>query len=171
MLASDQTVPVLQNPPSAPRETGLSWRCSTSSSCTAADSAAPSQGTPALARLTFHVHAKVVAHFVQNEVDIFFCGYGMGRDVGRAVCGPCNRHLLPRQEENHSAVTGGWVEQTHVIRAEIKEGRGSEAVRHPQGSVPAPPVAQIKYQNITFVLRSNDLKRKRNKKINQRFHM
>lgn len=83
---------------------------------------------------TFNINTKVVAHFTQNEVDIFFCRYGMGGDISGAVCGPCNSHLLPGQEENHSAVTGGWVEQTHVFRAE-KEGTWFRADQASPGSV------------------------------------
>lgn len=75
-------------------------------------------------RFTFNIDAKVVPHFVQNEVYVFFCWYRMGSNIGGAVCGPCDSHLLPRQEENHSAVAGGRVKQTHVVRAEIKKGHG-----------------------------------------------
>lgn len=84
-------------------------------------------------RFTFNINTKVVAHFIQNEVYIFFCWYRMGSNISRAVCGPCNSHLLPWQEENHSTIAGGWVKQTHIVRAEIKKGHGSKQVRHHQG--------------------------------------
>lgn len=87
---------------------------------------------PSGQRFTFNISTKVVAHFIQNEIYIFLCWYGMGSNIGRAICGPCNSHLLPRQEENHSAIAGGWVKQTHMIRAEIKYGHGSKQVRHHQ---------------------------------------
>lgn len=94
----------------------------------------PSHCKPRTQGPTFNINTKVVAHFVQNEVYIFFCWYRMGRNISWAVRGACNSHLLPRQEENHSTITGGWVKQPHVVRAEIKKGH--EQVRHHQRSVP-----------------------------------
>lgn len=97
----------------------------------------PGKGSPGI---TFHVRAQVVAHFAQDEVDVLLRGDGVRGDVRGAVRGPCDRHLLPGQEEDHSAVAGGRVQQPHVVRAEREEGPGSQQEQggQHQGSDPAP---------------------------------
>lgn len=82
----------------------------------------PREGSP----FTFHVCSQVVAHFAQDEVDVLLGGDGVGRDIRGAVRGPCDCHLLPGQEEDHSAIAGGWIQQPHVVRAEREEGQGGD---------------------------------------------
>lgn len=64
---------------------------------------------------TFYVRAEVVAHLPQDEVDVVLPRDWVGRHVGGCVGRSCDGHLLPGQEEDDTSVTGGRIEQTHVV--------------------------------------------------------
>ncbi len=59
--------------------------------------------------ITFYVRAEVIAYFVQDKVDVILHWDGMGCDFSGRVCRASDSHLLPGQEENDTAITGGGV--------------------------------------------------------------